>query len=268
MKAGIKDHRLPYTAEYLIGNLKCSETEAEDFLLAQSKFFAVTFKPLEFKNLGPYESVPFVVDSQTKRRTGGYGMVEKVFEGNDSFARKTIRDNYDTEKIMIELKILRLATETKNPHLLRLRCAYQQDNQMCLITHPWCEFNLRTFLDGTSEMEFWLKLQPKDKLILITEWMACLASGLSALHKKKIKHQDLKPENVLLCLLGDRMMPVIVISDYQKTLQMIPNLSRFRALVNTFLLNSSLAKSVERVMCSLLVSSLLSLDFFSLVKKV
>ena len=80
---------------------------------------------------------------------------------------------------------------------------------MCLVTYPWCEFDLRAFLDGSSEMEFWLKLEAKDKLILITDWMACLASGLSALHKRKIKHQDLKPENVLLCLLGDRMMPVI-----------------------------------------------------------
>ncbi len=79
----------------------------------------------------------------------------------------------------------------------------------CLVTYPWCEFDLRAFLDGSSEMKFWLKLEAKDKLILITDWMSCLASGLSALHKKNIKHQDLKPENVLLCLLGDRMMPVI-----------------------------------------------------------
>ena len=57
--------------------------KAEDYLLAQSSFFAVTFKPLEYKNLGPYDSVPFVVDSQTKLRTGGYGMIEKVFEGDN-----------------------------------------------------------------------------------------------------------------------------------------------------------------------------------------
>jgi serine/threonine protein kinase len=209
VRAGIKDHHLPYTQIQLIENLKCSAMEADDFLLAQSSFFAVTFEPLDFKTLGPCDSVPFVTDSQTKLRTGGYGMVEKVFEGSVAFARKTIRDNYDTEKIMMELKILRLATKTENPHLLRLRCAYEQDNQMCLVTYPWCEFDLRTFLKGSSEMAFWIKLQPKDKLILITDWMACLASGLSALHKKKIKHQDLKPENVLLCLLGDRMMPVI-----------------------------------------------------------
>ncbi|XJO75002.1 hypothetical protein BDV3_002728 [Batrachochytrium dendrobatidis] len=209
VRAGIKDHHLPYTQDFLIENLKCTVVEAKDYLLAQSSFLAVTFKPLEYKTLGPCDFVPFVVDSQTKLRTGGYGVIEKVFEGSDSFARKTIRDGYDTEKIMMELKILRLATETENPHLLRLRCAYKQDSQTCLITYPWCEFDLRTFLDGSSEMEFWVKLQPKDKLILITDWMACLASGLSALHKKKIKHQDLKPENVLLCLLDDRMMPVI-----------------------------------------------------------
>ncbi|KAK6092251.1 hypothetical protein MT418_007487 [Batrachochytrium dendrobatidis] len=185
VRADLIDADLPLSEKDIVDNLKCSVKFAHHFLQAQSSFFAVTFKPLEYKTLGPYDSVPFVVDSQTKLRTGGYGMVEKVFEGSDSFARKTIRDGYDTEKIMMELKILRLATETENPHLLRLRCAYKQDNQTCLITYPWCEFDLRTFLDGSSEMEFWVKLQPKDKLILITDWMACLASGLSALHKRK-----------------------------------------------------------------------------------
>jgi serine/threonine protein kinase len=55
-------------------------------------------------------------------------------------------------------------------------------------------------------MSWWTKLEPKDKLIRITDWMACLASGLSALHKKKIKHQDIKPENVLL---DAEFLPVI-----------------------------------------------------------
>ena len=120
VKAGIKDHRLPYTAEYLIRNLKCSETEAEDFLVAQSSFFAVSFEPQEYKDLGPLDFTPFVVDAHTNLRRGGYGMVEKVFEGERPLARKTISDNYDLAKIMMEIKILDMATDTGNPHLLHL----------------------------------------------------------------------------------------------------------------------------------------------------
>jgi hypothetical protein len=56
MKAGIKDHRLPYTEEYLSRNLKCSDTEAEDFLLAQSANTAKKcrlFRTPRIQELGP-----------------------------------------------------------------------------------------------------------------------------------------------------------------------------------------------------------------------
>ncbi len=206
VKAGIKDHRLPYTKELLIENLKCSVVEADDYLLAQSTFFAVSFEPQEYKNLGPLDFVPFSVDAHTNLRAGGYGMVEKVFEGEKPLARKTISDNYDLAKIMMEIKILDLATDTGNPHLLHLRCAYKQENRTCLVMYPWCEFDLSAFLNSSHEMPWWTQRSTKEKLILITDWMACLTSGLSALHKKKIKHQDMKPENVLL---DANLLPVI-----------------------------------------------------------
>jgi hypothetical protein len=185
VKAGIKDHRLPYTQAQLMENLKCSAMEADDFLLAQSAFFAVSFEPQEYKNLGPLDFTPFVVDAHTNLRKGGYRMVEKVFEGNKPFARKTISDNYDLVKIMMEIKILRLATYTGNPHLLHLRCAYQQENRTCLVIYPWCEFDVSVFLKSAHKMTWWTQRSTKKKLILITDWMACLASGLSALHNKK-----------------------------------------------------------------------------------
>ncbi len=173
VKAEIKDHRLPYNEEYLIRNLKCSDTFADDFLLAQSKFFAVSFEPQEYKNLGPLDSVPFVVDTHTKLRQGGYGMVEKVYEGDKPLARKTISDNYDLAKIMMEIKILDLATDTGNPHLLHLRCAYKQDHRTCLVLYPWCEFDLSVFLKSAHKMSWWTQRSTKEKLVLITEWMAC-----------------------------------------------------------------------------------------------
>ena len=39
VKAEIKDHRLPFTKDYLFKNLGCRDTFADDFLLAQSSFF-------------------------------------------------------------------------------------------------------------------------------------------------------------------------------------------------------------------------------------
>ncbi|KAI9346493.1 kinase-like domain-containing protein [Obelidium mucronatum] len=206
VKAGIKDQHLPLSEACLIQNLKYSYPEANDFLLAQSAFFAVSLEPQEFRILGPLDFIPFVVDSHTNLRAGGYGMVEKVFEGDNSYARKTISDNFNVGKIMMEIKILRLATDTRNPHLLHLRCAYQQENRTCLVMHPWCELDLNTFLERSHEMPWWTQRTSKEKLILITDWMACLASGLCALHKKNIKHQDIKPENVLL---DADLLPVI-----------------------------------------------------------
>jgi hypothetical protein len=38
--AGIKDHRLPFSAEYLIANLQWTPTVANDFLFAQFNYFA------------------------------------------------------------------------------------------------------------------------------------------------------------------------------------------------------------------------------------
>jgi serine/threonine protein kinase len=203
VKAGFVDADLPFSEEDLVKNLKCSP---QHFILAQSAFFAVSFEPQEYKNLGPLDFVPFVADAHTNLRVGGYDMVEKVFEGNKSFARKTISDNYGLEKIMMEIKILDLATDTGNPHLVHLRCAYQQENRTCLVMYPWCEIDLSTFLKSAHKMPWWTQRTPKERLILITDWMACLASGLSALHKKKIKHHDMKPENVLL---DANLLPVI-----------------------------------------------------------
>jgi hypothetical protein len=115
VEAGIKDHHLRLSKESLKENLKYNSAETEDFLDAQASFFAVSFEPMEFKTLGQFESVPFRVDSHTALRMGGYGMVQKVFEDETPFARKTIRDSYSTERNMMEIKTLRLATGTGNP---------------------------------------------------------------------------------------------------------------------------------------------------------
>lgn len=228
---------MPYTQEYLIRNLKCSETEAEDFLLAQSKFFAVSFEPQEYKKLGLFDCVPFLVDTNTSRRKSGYGTVEKVFEGDKPFARKTISNDNKLEAIMMEITILELATDTGNPNLVQLRCAYEQNNHTCLVMYPWCEIDLSTFLKSSNKSLWWTRTV-----------MACLASGLSALHKKNIKHQDVKPENVLL---NEKHMPIICDFGLSKVFHTNSKSVKFEGTRAYLPPNSSPGKLEEREIFSL-----------------
>lgn len=211
--AFFKDKDLPFSEKSLIENLKCTPNFAQHWLEAQSSFLAVTFAPLEFKLIGPTEYIPFVVaHPQTELRSGGYGMVQKVYEGKMAFARKTIRDNDESLTMKREYTILRMATETGNPHLLNLRCAYQQGGHYCLVTYPWCELNLGKFV----EYPFWTLRDAKSRLVLLSNWMACMASGLATLHQIKLKHHDLKPENVLF---DGELMPVICDFGHSKAIE-------------------------------------------------
>jgi hypothetical protein len=84
------------------------------------------------------------------------------------YAKKTIRDNYDFITFQNELDILRAAMKASNPHLIGLRCAYQQGPYLYHVTYPWCELDLaRFFLTGHS-MSFWSDLNEEEQLILAT----------------------------------------------------------------------------------------------------
>lgn len=211
VQGGIKDHRLPFTQELLVRNLACTDVEIQDYLKAQSPCYMVTFAPMEFKILQPYQYAPFSADPATPARYGRHGTVEKVLQGTRAFAKKTLKTNSDkvSEIIRMELKILQLATESKNPHLIQLQCGYQHFDQICFVTYPWCDTDLHQFLKSASDMDFWAKLHSKGKLILVCNWMACLASGLAALHGRQVKHQDIKPKNILLYPSTQGMVPVI-----------------------------------------------------------
>jgi hypothetical protein len=57
VKPDLKDSFFPFTKV----KYRCSEAAAEKFILAQSKFFSLSFEHQEYKNLGPLDFTPFVV---------------------------------------------------------------------------------------------------------------------------------------------------------------------------------------------------------------
>lgn len=106
-----------------------------------------------------------------------------------------------------ELGILRKAPE--NPHLISYHASYEQGGKCYFILSPWCDLDLDSFLKAPMKYEFWKTSTRPNRLTHITGWMACLAAGLSFLHKSRMKHSDLKPANILLQIGDSHISPVI-----------------------------------------------------------
>ncbi|KAK5669674.1 hypothetical protein QVD99_004064 [Batrachochytrium dendrobatidis] len=206
VKADFKDFRLPITHTQFMRYLQCTEAFADDFMEAQSSHFAVTFKPKEHKILQKYETVPFKINPQSKTSTCNYGIVQQVQMEGQKFARKEQNITNDAV-INSELEILLKAPE--NPHLISYHASYEQGGKFYFILSPWCDLDLDSFLKAPMKYEFWKTSTRPMRLALITGWMACLAAGLSFLHKSRMKHRDLKPANILLQIGDSHISPVI-----------------------------------------------------------
>ncbi|KAJ3254938.1 hypothetical protein HK103_006735 [Boothiomyces macroporosus] len=210
VKADFKDFHLPIARTQIVKYLQCTEAFADDFMEAQSIHFAVSFNQMEFKKLSKFQAVPFKEDFDSQARSGDFGDVIKVYEGKLAYAKKTIRKSRKSyDDAINEINILEAATKTENNHLLRLRCAYEQDDTFSIITFPWCDLDLQDMFTKSHNIKFWTSLKTKkERIVLISNWMSCLASGLTALHSK-IKHRDLKPRNILIHETTDGVHPII-----------------------------------------------------------
>lgn len=207
VKADFKDFRLPITRTQFMKYLQCTEAFADDFMEAQSSHFAVTFKPKEHKILQKNETLPFIINPQSKTSTGSYGIVQQVQLGGQKFARKEQNITNDADVINSELEVFLKAPE--NPHLISYHASYEQNGKCYFILSPWCDLDLDSFLKAPMKYEFWKTSTRPMRLAHITGWMACLAAGLSFLHKSRIKHRDLKPANILLQIGNSHINPVI-----------------------------------------------------------
>ncbi|KAJ8521104.1 hypothetical protein ONZ45_g2147 [Pleurotus djamor] len=82
----------------------------------------------------------------------------------------------------------RLLEEIDHPFVVNLRYAFQDDEN--------CFFVLDLMLGGDLRFHLERKNQIPEEVVRF--WMAELASGLEYLHRQKIIHRDIKPDNILL----------------------------------------------------------------------
>jgi len=91
-----------------------------------------------------------------------------------------------------EIEILKTL---QHPHLIKFVDAYALQDRLSIIMSPVADESLTGFMSRFDQ--FPPTVQQQNKFYL-WRWISCLASALAYLHDRLIRHQDIKPENILV----------------------------------------------------------------------
>jgi serine/threonine protein kinase len=138
---------------------------------------------------------------------GHSGNVEEVQNTitGAAFARKTIavrgkRAKLETERIFQnEVKIIRGLN--KHHHIIRVFATYMAKREVGLILQPVAsDGDLGRFLETIEDVRSANASDPRLEPLLqvVDRAFGCLAGGLTFMHQQRIRHKDIKPQNILV----------------------------------------------------------------------
>ncbi|KAJ8114546.1 hypothetical protein OPT61_g3602 [Boeremia exigua] len=139
---------------------------------------------------------------------GSLGVVDEVCHKNGqfpSFVRKRVRMPVQKRKVAAYLHIAkeeaRILQSLVHPHIVALVGSYEDMQQSrspsyCLLMAPVGENDLERFLAIVDEHDISSEFSIRWRAC-IRNWMACLASALKYMHASGIRHQDIKPSNII-----------------------------------------------------------------------
>ncbi|KAH6975961.1 Hsp70 protein-domain-containing protein [Ilyonectria sp. MPI-CAGE-AT-0026] len=195
MKKGITDMWFPFTATTLPSSFKPSARS--QFLDIQSVVFSKGFKLEKGSNrkhahFSQDDVVPF--KSIAKLGIGAHGVVDKVMSTTThrEYARKLFRRvkglrPQDVKTFITELTVLK---RVDHKHCVELVASYSDPKFFALLMEPVGDYNLAKYYDEAKNNA--------DKLSLLRSFFGCLANAVQYLHNERIRHRDIKPQNIIV----------------------------------------------------------------------
>ncbi|KAH0541703.1 hypothetical protein FGG08_003866 [Glutinoglossum americanum] len=200
LQAGVSDIWFPYDKQ-LIRQLLSNQQVVQDFLAKQNTV-------LSKKLVVDVHQHQHILDGDGDEYlprikglgSGGFGSVWHVYDpGSDrELAKKLIPrvkvvlENRAKDAANIfqrELATLRRLSVKEHRHLVRVVGSYTDQSDFVLLFSPVADMNLGTYLDDRT---------PQRDFKHLERWFGCLATALQYLHNMKIRHKDIKPQNVLV----------------------------------------------------------------------
>ncbi|OCL07440.1 kinase-like protein, partial [Glonium stellatum] len=112
-------------------------------------------------------------------------MAMKVFPAHRRDREKVKR------RVQEEVDILRRIMG--NYHIVEFKHAFTDPRGFCVLVTPVADYDLAVFYEYcTTEAYAESILEP------LRKWFSCLAYGLEFIHSHRIRHKDIKPQNILV----------------------------------------------------------------------
>lgn len=130
---------------------------------------------------------------------GTYGQVSKVRQLSTGrlYAQKVIRVTDPGLRLRIKKEVEdEVSIMEKLPHLHISSLVFHDCDKdiFSILMLPVADYDLLQFLQRKCiNAKF-----PRPELTYLTSWFGCLVSALAFAHSRKIKHEDIKPSNILI----------------------------------------------------------------------
>ena len=158
-------------------------------------------KSLVFNNLvGGHEDGDTRFEKLRDLGQGAYGAVQAVKEVSTGtvYARKSIPitiTGSDAKQIEARVKNeVDTMTKLRHNHIASINMHFRGLKYWSIIMSPVADCDLRTFL----EKECVGAGYPRNAMRLLDSWFGCLISALAYTHREMVKHEDIKPNNILI----------------------------------------------------------------------
>ena len=203
------DIYLPYTERNLPSCVKGQQMRSK-FLEIQKYVLtnyeeAIQLETPGNNHLNIHNSAARFFDIQKPLGSGGFGEVYQVISRRSlkTFAVKRIsrgqsfqKDRLAIQSFENELKALK---KLSHKHLVKLIGSYTDELHVGLVVLPVADMNLTTYLCSAPEA-------CPDRANCLRTFYGCLAAGVEYLHGQRIRHKDIKPENVLVLVKDRRVL--------------------------------------------------------------
>jgi hypothetical protein len=203
---GRTDHYLPYNEGNLPDFIKGSKLR-DKFLRLQGIVRCRQEDVAELERGGKHLHLPnnagTYFHSVQSLGQGKFAKVDKVrsWQTAQIYARKRILRGdsvlVDRGQLMAFEKELKSLKTLSHHHVVKLVGSYTDSTSLGIIMSPVADMDLRDYLDSTV-------VDANHRKRMLRSFFGCLASALSYIHGKNIRHKDIKPNNVLVK--GDQVL--------------------------------------------------------------